>query len=96
MRIRPKGTWCRTVVLKSLLFTHKPGLFYYAETCEHFCFSPTVQKGQFQRLVGSKHTFAGALSAPQPLVCTMRRGVTGAGHWETIEEWAEEAEKASF
>lgn len=79
MRTRLKGTRSCTVVLKGLLFTHKPGLFYYAETCEHFCFSPTVQKPQFQRLVGSKQTFAGALSAPQPLVCTMRRGVTGVG-----------------
>lgn len=93
-RTRLKGTRSCTVILKGLLLTHKPGLSYYAETCEHFCFSPTVQKPRFQRLVGNKQTFAGALSVPQPLVCTITRGVTGVGHRETIEERAEEAEKA--
>lgn len=84
-----------------MLYSRSKGSFVYSKNrtfslCRDFCFSPTVQKPRFQRLVGSKQTFAGALSAPQRLVCTMRRGVTGAGHRETIEERTEEAEKASF
>lgn len=85
----------------SVLYGRSKGSFVYTKNrtfslCRDFCFSPTVQKPRFQRLVGSKQTFAGVLSAPQPPVCTMRRGVTGAGHRETIEERAEEAEKAGF